>query len=168
MRWNHGLLSATLPLMDAGGSQTADPAMHALSKRLAHALREAYSYALEGSTPKVDSTRTFVCDLAGEALAEFDAQVSVPHPSRTADGQTVDRLLGLADQFMADWREDVDDCASAHDADLVEREAEWVQWRPRIIACVNAVAGIGTDLLVNGTPEEIARALLGQGLESSA
>ncbi len=60
------------------------------------------------------------------------------------DVQTADRLLGLADQFLDDWRESVEDY-SEDDADVSEREAEWKQWRPRILACIDACAGMSTE-----------------------
>lgn len=58
------------------------------------------------------------------------------------DGATVDRLLGLADQCLEDWREDANDGGDPHDTDLIERETEWEHWRPRIVACVNACQGV--------------------------
>jgi hypothetical protein len=134
--------------------------MNALTRRLANALREAYSYALEGSKPLVESTRSFNCDLSREALAEFDTQEAARPLTFETDGQMAHHLLGMADRFMADWREDADDCGGPEDAELVEREAEWAQWRPRIIACVNALSGVDIALLERGNREEIAAELL--------
>lgn len=134
--------------------------MNALTRRLANALRETYSYALEGSKPLVPSTRTFVCELASDALADFDTQEALRPITYGADGQVAHNLLGMADQFISDWRKDVDTCGGPDDAELVEREAEWVQWRPRILACVNALAGVDIAVLERGNREEIAAELL--------
>lgn len=79
---------------------------------------------------------------AREALAAYDAQQAVPPtcnpiaPGETI-GETVDRLLGMADQFLEDWRESVDD-DTARDSDLDEREKEWEAVRPLILQRVNA------------------------------
>lgn len=44
----------------------------------------------------------------------------------------VNRLLGLADQFMEDWA----DTTSDDDTEYQQRQAEWDLWRPRIVKCV--------------------------------
>ena len=50
--------------------------MTTTGQRLADALREAYNYALEGSKPFSAEVRSFVCNVAREALADYDAQAS--------------------------------------------------------------------------------------------
>lgn len=76
------------------------------------------------------------------ALAAYDAQQAAPPacgpiaPGETI-GETVDRVLGMADQFLEDWRESVDD-DTARDSDLEEREQEWGVVRPLILQRVNA------------------------------
>ena len=84
-------------------------------------------------------------DLA-EALRDGTlAGTDVKAPDET-DGAAVSRILGMADQFIEDWRDDQRDVGVA-DPDLDEREREWAYWRPRIVACVNACAGMSTEQL---------------------
>ena len=76
---------------------------------------------------------TYVSAEARKALAAYDRLSYNP-------GMTVDRLLGLADQFLSDW-----DDTSRHESDREEYEehqAEWDEWRPRIVACVKACVAI--------------------------
>lgn len=64
-------------------------------------------------------------------------------PAVPEDAATVDRLLGLADQFLDDWKE------HENDPEAEERAEEWARWRPRLLACAAACAGIPTDALAN-------------------
>lgn len=51
--------------------------------------------------------------------------------------QDVDRLLGLADQFLEDWENGMDGYAGAHPEDVEEvkmRRAEWDTLRPALVA----------------------------------
>ena len=77
---------------------------------------------------------------AREAVAEHDRLSYNP-------GMTVDRLLGMADQFIEDWNDD-----APHDPTMLERKGEWDEWRPRIVACVEACVAIAV-LEVNGNTE---------------
>ena len=63
-----------------------------------------------------------------------DAQRAQPVSVTTMD---VDRVLGMADQFLEDWRESVDD-DTARDSELEEREQEWSVIRALILHRVNA------------------------------
>ena len=64
-------------------------------------------------------------------------------PAAPDDAATVDRLLGLADQFLDDWKE------HENDPEAGERAAEWTHWRPRLLACAAACTGIPTEALAN-------------------
>ena len=88
-------------------------------KQLADALRLVLAH-----------NETYVSAEARKALAAYDRLSYNP-------GMTVDRLLGLADQFLSDWEE-----YSPKDPTLLERKAEWDEWRPRIVACVEACVAI--------------------------
>lgn len=83
---------------------------------------------------------TYVSAEARKALAAYDRLSYNP-------GMTVDRLLGMADQFIEDWNDD-----APHDPTMLERKGEWDEWRPRIVACVEACVAIAV-LEVNGNTE---------------
>ena len=63
-----------------------------------------------------------------------DAQRAQPVYVTTMD---VDRVLGMSDQFLEDWRESVDD-DTARDSELEEREQDWPFIRALILHRVNA------------------------------
>ena len=63
-----------------------------------------------------------------------DAQRAQPVYVTTMD---VDRVLGMSDQFLEDWRESVDD-DTARDSELEDREQEWPFIRALILHRVNA------------------------------
>ena len=79
---------------------------------------------------------------ARQALAAYDAQQARPVSVKTQD---VDRVLGMADQFLEDWRESVDDDI-ARDSELEEREKEWPVIRALILQRVNAHDGLVSAL----------------------
>lgn len=94
--------------------------------------------------PETDRESPAVSTTEGETTAVTTQAQEATEP----DAATVDRLLGLADQFLADWKDtDSDEHPNDRDPDLPEREAEWAEWRPRIVACVQACTGIPTDVL---------------------
>lgn len=97
------------------------------TKQLADALRDAILCVDPHQNPE-----TFKC--ARDALAAYDAQQAQPVSVTTMD---VDRVLGMADQFLEDWRESVDD-DTARDSELEEREQEWSVIRALILHRVNA------------------------------
>ena len=63
-----------------------------------------------------------------------DAQRAQPVSVTTMD---VDRVLGMSDQFLEDWRESVD-ADTVRDSELEEREQEWSVIRALILHRVNA------------------------------
>ena len=97
------------------------------TKQLADALRDVILCVDPHHNPE-----TFKC--ARDALAAYDAQQAQPVSVTTMD---VDRVLGMADQFLEDWRESVDD-DTARDSELEEREQEWSVIRALILHRVNA------------------------------
>lgn len=136
--------------------------MDALTHRLAKALVEAYSYALEGSTPLVDSTRNYVCDLSREALSSFNFRRSgegetpyahTPAPWHNPCGEAI---------FSSDGKVCIGETQYGpigginHAKDRAEARAN----ARRIVACVNVLAGLSTEVLESGTREEIAAELL--------
>ena len=99
-----------------------------MNEQLAKALRELHdaTYSMIGTSDRFPKASL----AAREALREYDRLSYNP-------GMTVDRLLGLADQFLEDWEDD-----PPKDPTLLERKAEWDEWRPRIVACVEACVAI--------------------------
>lgn len=123
--------------------------MKTITDKLADALRELSDarYVLIDALKQsnyADKTPAFhdAFDNARNDLAAYDAQQAVqptcdPIAPGETIGETVDRVLCMADQFLEDWRESVDD-DTARDSDLDEREQEWETVRPLILQRVNA------------------------------
>lgn len=138
--------------------------MDALTHRLAKALVEAYSYALEGSKPLVDSTRSYVCDLSREALSAFEFRrggegetpyAHTPAPWHNPCGEAI---------FSSDGRVCIGETQYGHIGGInhAKTRDEARANARRIVACVNVLAGLSTELLESGTADEIARALRGE------
>lgn len=122
--------------------------MTTTEKRLADALRQALAATdkqaelLKAGVRDIPCPRDEARDAWRDALAAYDAQQAVPPTCGhiapgEAIGETVDRVLCMADQFLEDWRESADD-DTARDSDLEEREQEWGVVRPLILQRVNA------------------------------
>ena len=126
--------------------------MDALTQQLVAALREAYSYALEGSTPLNAETRLYVCDAACDALAAFEERQK----------QAKDAPAGEHAPKAATGPASIE----GHTTEPWDTDGEFITARPgllgpmqiacvdttaedahRIVACVNACAGIRTELL---------------------
>lgn len=138
--------------------------MTTIIQQLADALRKAEDRlgvliecdnesALHGASP--DDEAAYLA--AKEALAAYDGLPAKECADPDGDAATAERLLGLADQFLEDWQQD--DGRDADDGELAERKQEWAQWRPRILACVNACQGIPTELLESLDPGELDAAV---------
>ena len=98
---------------------------------------------LNDALPAYDAQRTL------QPLDAVHTKGAVKAAGET-DRAAADRILGLADQCIEEWRADAEDGGDPNDEELIEREAEWRYWRPRLIACVEACAGIPTEDLVAG------------------
>lgn len=144
--------------------------MDALTHRLAKALLEAYSYALEGSTPLVDSTRSYVCDMSREALSAFNFRrngegetpyAHTPAPWHNPCAEVI---------FSSDGKVCIGEMQYGHIGGITHAKdrAEARANARRIVACVNVLAGLSTELLESGTAEEIARALSGEVVSEPA
>lgn len=105
--------------------------MTTTEQRLADALRECAEYLAAFFEEGSDHPAIAAAD---EALAAYDAQQAQAVSVTTQD---VDRVLGMADQFLEDWRESVDD-DTARDSELEEREKEWPVISALILQRVNA------------------------------
>jgi hypothetical protein len=128
-----------------------------LHKRaIAHTLRDGnawtYTQASIAEFPKNSehAARIVQCvnALAGNNGAPMTSETRV---------QTCDRLLGMADQFLEDWRVSASE-DGREDADLDEREREWEANRGYILACVNALQGMTlAEIESFGAPGELGR-----------
>lgn len=134
--------------VDAPGENGDQPPVFADD---ALAIGHVYCKAQEGSAlhQKALAITLHAMKAFAQQLPQPNTQNAIKRPDES-DEAAVDRVLGIADQFMEDWRKDAQDGGDPKDQDLVEREAEWHYWRPRILACVNACAGIPTVALAGG------------------
>jgi hypothetical protein len=69
----------------------------------------------------------------------------------------IDRLLGLADQFLDDWAEDAVQ-SGQRDPNYEERSSEWAAVRPLLLAVPELLRGLkGIVALCDGSPDPTAR-----------
>jgi len=69
----------------------------------------------------------------------------------------VDRLLGLADQFLDDWAEDAVQ-GDKRDMEYEERSQEWAALRPLLLATPEMLRGLkGIVAFCEGSPGPTAR-----------
>jgi hypothetical protein len=118
-----------------------------MEQKLAQALRIVRAHADATITKAADPiiAAKAAYETADEMLAEYDAQQMATLPPGESAVQVVDRLLGMADQFIEDWRESADD-DNATDSDLDEREQEWPRVRALILQRVEAHDGLVSAL----------------------
>ncbi len=72
----------------------------------------------------------------------------------------VDRLLGLADQFLNDWAEDAVQ-GGKRDTEYEERFAEWCAVRPLLLVATDMFRGLNIiAAFCDGSPDPVARCCL--------
>lgn len=75
------------------------------------------------------------CPMCNKEIEPYDSEIV---PFTTEDSE---RLLGLADQFLEDWREAFDSGAS-DDERIIDREIEWQAIRPLLVEAPNLLAAL--------------------------